>query len=101
MFNRQPSDRVNENVLLEIDGCKEDRLFDIVFIHGLDGHPKATWEKKTSRGILRSLIQWARGPTESHSWQQSLARQYPEAGIWSLGYPGRFYRMARPRDAAY
>ncbi|HJV74734.1 MAG TPA: hypothetical protein VJ654_10970 [Noviherbaspirillum sp.] len=57
--------------LLRIAGCdNSNRVADIVFVHGLDGHPLLTWTAKN--GIC---------------WPSEFTQSFPSTGIWSLGYP--------------
>src|ERR1700674_1433311 len=42
---------------------------DIVFVHGLDGHPRATWDLDNAE-----------------SWSTWITSAIPQARIWSLGY---------------
>jgi hypothetical protein len=58
---------------MKISGCDNpNRLGDIIFIHGLMGHPCDTWHS-------------GKGDTEDF-WPAWLGEELPELGIWSLGY---------------
>jgi pimeloyl-ACP methyl ester carboxylesterase len=67
----------------------------IVFIHGLDGHAKDTWQTPKPNATQR-LLYWIRkafgrsknNPTnDSHFWPAWIAGEFPQARVWSLGYP--------------
>lgn len=49
-----------------------DPLFDIVFIHGLDGNWKTTWQSRRS--------------SEAPFWPESLGKRRQNANVWSVGY---------------
>jgi len=58
--------------LIPISGCEIDtRKADVVFVHGLGGDAHATWRH---------------GVDDSTSWPHWLAEDFPDIGIWSLGY---------------
>ena len=64
-----------------ISGCEDaGRLADVVFIHGLGGDPFATWCHEKD---------------ESCSWPHWLGEEFPQVGIWSLGYAASPTRWAR------
>jgi hypothetical protein len=48
-----------------------DARFNIVFIHGVDGHWQNTW--RSSAG-------------DDHDWTRWVARGFPQAAVWSLHY---------------
>jgi hypothetical protein len=49
-----------------------ERRLDVVFVHGLGGHPFSTWSS---------------GEEGSASWPHWLAEEFgPQIGVWSLGY---------------
>src|SRR5438309_1786622 len=59
--------------LIALAGCdRSDRTADIVFVHGLDGHPRDTWS--------------ADPPFEGSFWPMWLSEALPNAGIWTFGY---------------
>lgn len=58
--------------LYTISGCNNaERKADVVFIHGLGGDAYSTWHH---------------GKDESTSWPQWIGEEFPEIGVWSLGY---------------
>lgn len=58
--------------LVEIYGTKQaNRSADVVFIHGLGGDPRGTWEVKGR---------------PDQFWPKWLGEDLPSVGIWSLGY---------------
>ncbi len=64
----------NFNDLIEISGCDNpSRNGDVIFVHGLGGHARGTWH-----------------PQERHDddnfWLAWLGEDFPDVGIWSLGY---------------
>lgn len=74
-----------------ISGCDDAaRRADVVFVHGLGGDAFGTWRH---------------GKDESTSWPHWLGREFPEVGVWSLGYaasPTKWTRFfTRARDAGY
>ena len=63
--------------LLKITGCdNQSRKCDVVYIHGLMGHPKDTWTYKDDLGKYSS----------AEFWPEWLGQDCPEVGVWSLGY---------------
>lgn len=56
---------------IHADG-RADRRADVVFVHGLDGHAFTTWCHDDRR--------------RHESWPHWLAREFPDVGVWSLGY---------------
>ena len=84
----------DEACLLEIARCADDsRVFDLVFVHGLDGVARETWEWEPSEpSFLQRLWQFLRRKAEAISmapffWPDAIAKKFPAAGVWSLGYP--------------
>jgi len=68
-------------MLHRFSGCERvNRKADVVFIHGLGGDAIKTWRH---------------GDDESTSWPHWLGQEFPEAGVWSLGYA-----PARPNGPA-
>ena len=53
----------------------------MVFIHGLGGDAFTTWRH---------------GDDDSTSWPHWLGREFPEVGVWSLGYAAAPSKWARP-----
>ncbi|GEM_PF-1547475 len=61
--------------LLEISGCNNaNRQIDLIFVHGLDGDPRSTWENTD---------------IDEGFWPNWIAREYPNIGVWSLDYEAR------------
>ena len=65
-----------------ISGCENSaRRADIVFLHGLGGDAFTTWRY---------------GKDESTSWPHWLGDEFPDIGVWSLGYaasPTKWMRL--------
>lgn len=58
--------------LLTISGCdKQDRELDLIFVHGLDGDGRSTWQKDDN---------------PANFWPGWLGEEYPNIGVWSLDY---------------
>lgn len=58
--------------LLTISACdNQARELDLVFVHGLDGNGRTTWQK---------------GDDASNFWPAWLGEEYPNIGVWSLDY---------------
>lgn len=58
--------------LLKISGCdQQDRELDLIFVHGLDGDGRSTWQKDNN---------------SANFWPDWLGEEYPNIGIWSLDY---------------
>jgi hypothetical protein len=81
--------------LHQISGCDNPaRKADVVFIHGLGGDAFTTWGNAKEQGT---------------SWPHRLGEEFPEVGVWSLGYaasPTRWARFLRlvgrgSRDSGY
>lgn len=67
--------------LHQISGCDNaERKADVVFLHGLGGNAFATWRH---------------GKDDSTSWPHWLGREFPDVGVWSLGYPASPTRWTR------
>src|SRR4051794_10818567 len=50
---------------------RQDRVADIVFIHGLDGDARTTWTNSSHQGGF---------------WPEWLGKDYPDVGVWSVAY---------------
>ena len=83
------------STLNRISGCEQaGRKADVVFIHGLGGDAFATWRH---------------GKEDSTSWPHWLGQEFPEVGVWSVGYaasPTKWTRLfgwlsTRWRDAGH
>ena len=83
------------SILHPISGTENsDRKADVVFIHGLGGDPFTTWRS---------------GKDNSGSWPHWLGEEFPDVGVWSLGYaasPTKWTRClgwlsSRWRDAGH
>ena len=58
--------------LQKISGCEDPhRIADVIFVHGLDGDARTTWQEK--------------GKPETY-WPAWLGEESPKAGVWSLDY---------------
>jgi hypothetical protein len=56
----------------KIIGCSDDdRVADIVFVHGLDGDAMSTWHPQDRPDAF---------------WPKWIGEAFPEVGVWSLGY---------------
>ena len=68
--------------LHKISGCDNaDRKADVVFIHGLGGDAFATWHNRNN--------------AENDSWPYWLGKEFPDVGIWSLGYAASATKWGR------
>ena len=56
---------------------RDTRRADVVFVHGLMGDPFGTWRC---------------GDTDETSWPHWVAKEFPDVGVWSLGYPAPLSR---------
>lgn len=64
----------NLNDLIEISGRTNSvRRGDVIFIHGLGGHPQKTWHPQGKYD-------------DNNFWPTWLGEDLPDVGIWSLGY---------------
>jgi pimeloyl-ACP methyl ester carboxylesterase len=62
--------------IVEVAGCNNpDRVGDIVFIHGLTGDPRSTWE----------FVEPSDGGY-TFFWPEELGNDCPHFGVWSIGY---------------
>lgn len=83
---------MSESALLRVARCDDEhRAFDIVFIHGLNGDARKTWEHPKEprlRRLCRRLAFWKTYPEpRSRFWPDWVADEFLTAGIWSLRYP--------------
>ena len=59
--------------LAKVSGCENpERAADVVFVHGLGGNARATWMADDKR--------------EETFWPAWLAADFPQLGVWTLGY---------------
>ena len=64
----------NFNDLIEISGCDNpSRRGDVVFVHGLGGSARGTWHPQEKQD-------------DDNFWPKWLGDDFPDVGIWSLGY---------------
>ena len=58
--------------LLEISGCDNpERELDLIFVHGLDGDGRSTWQADNNT---------------DNFWPDWLAEDFPTIGVWSMDY---------------
>jgi pimeloyl-ACP methyl ester carboxylesterase len=58
--------------LIKVSGCDNaTRKGDVVFVHGLDGDARGTWQPAGNTGPV---------------WPEWLGEDLPQAGVWLLGY---------------
>ncbi|NHQ59599.1 hypothetical protein G9409_03185, partial [Chlorobium sp. BLA1] len=75
--------------LYKISGCENNnRKADVIFIHGLGGNAFETWRN-----------------SNQFFWPEWLGKEFPEVGVWSLGYAAsptkwRWFR-SRNREEGY
>jgi len=71
--------------LFPISGCDNpNRLVDVVFVHGLGGDWRSTWHPKKE---------------EDKFWPEWLGKDFPDVGVWSLGYeasPSEWFGRSMP-----
>ncbi|MBN3927030.1 AAA-like domain-containing protein [Nostoc sp. NMS4] len=74
-FNKTPKPEPAEMTgLIKISGCDNPkRCGDVIFVHGLGGHSRATWHPQELRN-------------DDNFWLTWLAQERPDLGIWSFGY---------------
>ena len=82
----------DESYLIPVKQCTDGSPeLDIVFVHGLDVDAHETWEPTKPSGLRRLWLaisrQKAKGATESLFWPGWIAKQFPQAAVWSLGCP--------------
>jgi predicted alpha/beta hydrolase family esterase len=78
MFNRKPSDNSQPTGLIRISGSNEPgRRGDVIFVHGLAGHPQNTWH-------------WQNPKDEDYQkdkfWLTWWGEDLKDVGIWTFGY---------------
>lgn len=65
---------MSNNDLIEISGCDNpSRRGDVIFVHGLGGSARGTWHPKEKQN-------------DDNFWPKWLGEDFPDVGIWSLGY---------------
>jgi protein SERAC1 len=73
----QPNEDSNMTGLIQISGCDNpSRRGDVVFVHGLGGHPQKTWHPAEK--------------TDNDSWLYWLGKDLTDLGIWTFGYKAEF-----------
>lgn len=78
--NWQPNDKDNMTGLIEISGCNNlNRWGDVVFVHGLGGHPLKTWHPEEK--------------PDNNSWLYWLGEDLKDVGIWTFGYEAAFSNL--------
>ncbi|BAY47533.1 hypothetical protein SAMD00079811_51510 [Scytonema sp. HK-05] len=83
MFGRKPSDNSQPNEesnmtgLIKISGCDNpNQRGDVVFVHGLGGHPLKTWHPEEK--------------LDNKSWLYWLGEDLKNVGVWTFGYKAEF-----------
>jgi len=83
MFGRKPSDNSQPNEesnmtgLIKISGCDNpSRWGDVVFVHGLGGHPLKTWHSEEK--------------LDKNSWLYWLGEDLKDLDVWTFGYEAEF-----------
>ena len=87
-----PPKHVRDERLTRLDECKDDSsiVADVIFVHGLQGHPWKTWRykgPKTSRlpGFLKK-----KSPRTRVFWpRELLANDIPNVRIFTYGYDSK------------
>jgi len=75
--NSLPNDESRKTSLIEISGCNNpNKLGDIVFVHGLGGHPITTWHHLEKE--------------DQDFWLYWLGEDLPEYSFWTFGYQAEF-----------
>ncbi|MBP5975885.1 hypothetical protein HW132_24890 [Brasilonema sp. CT11] len=63
--------------LIKISGCDNpNRRVDVIFVHGLGGHPQKTWHPQEK--------------LDNKSWLFWLGEDLKDVGVWSFGYEAEF-----------
>lgn len=63
---------------------RNDRVADIVFVHGLGGSSHKTWRHGEE------------GTRDHFFWPEELGKELPQCGMWSVGYPAGFTAFGNP-----
>jgi hypothetical protein len=69
--------------------------FDIIFVHGLNGDARATWQSAAPgprwgwlTRLWGKIMRTSRPPVhQPEFWLEWVAQEFPAAAVWSLGYP--------------
>lgn len=87
--------KVSKEGFTKLAGGGIDPLFDIVFVHGIQGHPKETWtfgedpdpKKKKLSKLFKRNAEPAPGKSKSNFWPQTdLPKDFPTSRILTYGY---------------
>ena len=83
---------VDESYLIQVArGNDPSRELDVVFVHGLNGGAQETWEPSKPVGLRRMWLtvrrQYPGVSDQSLFWPNWIANEFPQAGVWALGYP--------------
>ena len=82
----------DESYLIQVARCNDpSRELDVVFVHGLNGDAQETWEPSKPGGLRRLWLtvsrQYPGVSDQSLFWPNWIANEFPQAGVWALGYP--------------
>ena len=81
--------------------------YSVIFVHGIMGHPQATWQTASSPSLSESirLISGRTVPTVSQSHESvfwpldSLPKDVSNVQIWTYGYDARIRRIPAQKDS--